>query len=72
MELADATEGWPVGLYLAALSLQEPNVDRPSPRPSEFNGHDRFVVDYVRSEVLRRTSVSRTTTRFLTRSSILH
>jgi LuxR family transcriptional regulator, maltose regulon positive regulatory protein len=67
VELADATEGWPVGLYLAALSLQ---VQRRSTLPPiRFNGHDRFVVDYVRSEVLG--PLSRERQRFLTRTSIL-
>jgi LuxR family maltose regulon positive regulatory protein len=66
-ELADATEGWPVGLYLAALSLQEQR--RSTLPPVRFTGDDRFVVDYVRSEVLGR--LSRDRQRFLTRTSIL-
>ena len=66
-ELADATEGWPVGLYLAALSLQEQR--RSTLPPIRFNGDDRFVVDYVRTEVLAR--LSRERQRFLTRTSIL-
>jgi LuxR family maltose regulon positive regulatory protein len=66
-ELADATEGWPVGLYLAALSLQEQR--RSKLPPIRFTGDDRFVVDYVRSEVLGR--LSRERQRFLTRTSIL-
>ena len=67
VELADATEGWPVGLYLAALSLQEQR--RSTLPPIRFDGHDRFVVDYVRSEVLGH--LSRERQRFLTRTSIL-
>ncbi|HET9248462.1 MAG TPA: hypothetical protein VFP13_00785, partial [Actinomycetota bacterium] len=66
-ELVEATEGWPVGLYLAALSLQEQR--RSTLPPIRFNGDDRFVVDYVRSEVLGR--LSRERQRFLTRTSIL-
>ena len=66
-ELVDATEGWPVGLYLAALSLQEQR--RSTVPPIRFTGDDRFVVDYVRSEVLGR--LSRDRQRFLTRTSIL-
>jgi LuxR family transcriptional regulator, maltose regulon positive regulatory protein len=66
-ELTDATEGWPVGLYLAALSLQEQRRTRVP--PIRFTGDDRFVVDYVRSEVLGR--LSRERQRFLTRTSIL-
>ena len=66
-ELADATEGWPVGLYLAALSLQEQR--RSTLPPIRFTGDDRFVVDYVRSEVLG--PLSRDRQRFLIRTSIL-
>jgi LuxR family maltose regulon positive regulatory protein len=66
-ELTQATEGWPVGLYLAALSLQEQR--RSTMPPIRFTGDDRFVVDYVRSEVLGR--LSRERQRFLTRTSIL-
>jgi LuxR family maltose regulon positive regulatory protein len=66
-ELADATEGWPVGLYLAALSLQEQG--RSTLPPIRFTGDDRFVVDYVRSEVLG--PLSRDRQRFLIRTSIL-
>ena len=67
MELADATEGWPVGLYLAALSLQEQR--RSTLPPIRFDGHDRFVVDYVRSGGARASVCERQ--RFLTRTSIL-
>jgi LuxR family transcriptional regulator, maltose regulon positive regulatory protein len=66
-ELADATEGWPVGLYLAALSLQEQR--RSTLPPIRFTGDDRFVVDYVRSEVLE--PLTRDRQRFLIRTSIL-
>ena len=66
-ELADSTEGWPVGLYLAALTLQEQR--RSTLPPIRFTGDDRFVVDYVRSEVLG--PLSRDRQRFLIRTSIL-
>ncbi|MGH2637566.1 MAG: LuxR family transcriptional regulator, partial [Actinomycetota bacterium] len=66
-ELADATEGWPVGLYLAALSLQAQS--RSSVPAISFNGDDRFVTDYVRSELLSR--LPRARVRFLTRTSVL-
>ena len=51
-DLTDLTEGWPAGLYLAALSLQAG-----APRPvaaSRFTGDDRFVSDYFRLELLSR------------------
>jgi LuxR family maltose regulon positive regulatory protein len=46
------TEGWAVGLRLAALSLQ----DQPDPRRfvAEFAGDDRSVADYLVGEVLDR------------------
>ena len=66
-ELTEATEGWPVGLYLAALSHQQ--QQRSGVPPIRFTGEDRFIVDYVRSEVLK--PLSRERQRFLTRTSIL-
>jgi LuxR family maltose regulon positive regulatory protein len=66
-ELAEATEGWPVGLYLAALSLQAQS--RSNVTAIRFTGDDRFVTDYVRSELLSR--LSRKHVRFLTRTSVL-
>ena len=49
-DLVERTEGWPAGLYLAALSL------RTHPAPSafirQFTGDNRFVVDLVADEVL--------------------
>ena len=49
-ELTDQTEGWPAGLYLAALSMQ---AGAPSPADAEgFKGDDRFVSEYFRLELL--------------------
>jgi LuxR family transcriptional regulator, maltose regulon positive regulatory protein len=65
--ITDATEGWPVGLYLAGLSLR---AQRPARVPAiTFTGDDRYVADYVRSELLTRVQPDRL--RFLTRTSIL-
>jgi LuxR family transcriptional regulator, maltose regulon positive regulatory protein len=51
-ELTDQTEGWPAGLYLAALSLQ---AGAASPGGTEdFSGTDRFVAEYFRFELLSR------------------
>jgi LuxR family transcriptional regulator, maltose regulon positive regulatory protein len=51
-QLNELTEGWPAGLYLAALSLQ---AGAPSPAGvSGLNGDDRFVSDYLRLELLSR------------------
>jgi LuxR family transcriptional regulator, maltose regulon positive regulatory protein len=48
--LVERTEGWPAGLYLAALSL----AGREDPRAfiDAFAGDDRNVVDYLTTEVL--------------------
>jgi LuxR family transcriptional regulator, maltose regulon positive regulatory protein len=61
------TEGWPVGLYLAALSHKAG-----SPRTTEgarFSGYDRFVADYLWSELLARLPPE--TVSFLTRTAML-
>jgi LuxR family maltose regulon positive regulatory protein len=50
-ELTAQTEGWPAGLYLAALSMQ---AGAPSSTPAGFSGGDRFVSDYLRLELLSR------------------
>jgi LuxR family maltose regulon positive regulatory protein len=50
--LTEQTEGWPAGLYLAALSLQ---AGAPSPTSAAgFTGGDRFMSEYFRSELLSR------------------
>ena len=50
--LTEQTEGWPAGLYLAALSLL---AGAPSPAsPAGFTGGDRFTSEYFRSELLSR------------------
>jgi LuxR family transcriptional regulator, maltose regulon positive regulatory protein len=66
-ELVERTEGWPAGLYLAALSLQEGRAGTQGVRA--FGGDDRFVTDYLRSELLARLTDEEV--RFLTRTSIL-
>ncbi|MGH3515038.1 MAG: helix-turn-helix transcriptional regulator, partial [Pseudonocardiaceae bacterium] len=48
--LSRRTEGWAAGLYLAGLSLRE-HTDRVA-FLDEFTGTDRFVVDFLGSEVL--------------------
>jgi LuxR family maltose regulon positive regulatory protein len=66
-ELVRTTEGWPVGLYLAALAVRA--GASPRARGVTFTGDDRFMGDYLRSEILDR--VSRAEVSFLTRTSIL-
>ena len=49
--LTTLTEGWAVGLKLAALRLQsEPSSDQLG---ASFSGSDRFVIDYLMDEVLQ-------------------
>jgi LuxR family maltose regulon positive regulatory protein len=61
------TEGWPAGLRLAALSLQA--QDDPSAAAARFAGDDRFVVDYLRDELLAHLDPDDVA--FLTRTSLL-
>ena len=51
-ELMRRTEGWPAGLYLAALSLTG-RAD-PSEFVHHFTGSNRFIGDYLTEEVLSR------------------
>jgi ATP/maltotriose-dependent transcriptional regulator MalT len=48
--LVERTEGWPAGLYLAALWLRE--LDDPVAGVQAFHGDHRHVVDYLTGEVL--------------------
>jgi LuxR family maltose regulon positive regulatory protein len=66
-ELTQRTEGWPVALYLAALSIKI----RPAGRPAGvgFGGRERSLVDYLQSVLL--AGVSPTEVQFLTRTAVL-
>ena len=66
-ELHRRTEGWPAGLYLAALYLREGG-----PLASaavSFGGDDRLVSEYMESEFLARISQRQRV--FLTRTAVL-
>jgi LuxR family transcriptional regulator, maltose regulon positive regulatory protein len=66
-DLVKRTEGWPVGLYLAALALQAgapPATDGPG-----FTGDDQFMADYLWSELLGHLSPELVA--FLTRTAVL-
>lgn len=67
LTLARRTEGWPAGLYLAALALREQCGEQPD--VEEFAGDDRFVTDYVREELL--ADLPPEELEFLTRTSVL-
>jgi LuxR family transcriptional regulator, maltose regulon positive regulatory protein len=65
--LHQRTEGWPAGLYLAALYLKEGG-----PLGSaavSFGGDDRLVSDYMEAEFLARISARHRV--FLTRTAVL-
>jgi len=66
-ELTEQTEGWPAGLYLAALSLEAGASS--STRAASFSGDDRFVSEYFRFELLSRLPPAEA--RFLTYTSVL-
>jgi LuxR family maltose regulon positive regulatory protein len=66
-ELHRRTEGWPVGLYLAALYLREGGTLGQA--TASFGGDDRFVSEYVESELLARISAAQRA--FLTRTAVL-
>lgn len=53
-ELMRRTEGWPAGVYLAALSLVGRND--PNDFVHNFTGNNRFIGDYLTEEVLSRQS----------------
>jgi LuxR family maltose regulon positive regulatory protein len=65
--LVARTEGWPVGLYLAALAFNARGQRLTA--GVAFRGDDRLLADYVRSEVLARLPIE--TMSFLTGTSIL-
>jgi LuxR family maltose regulon positive regulatory protein len=71
--LETRTEGWIVGLQLAAVSLQQSSQEGPQEAPSSFiqafTGDDRYVMDYLIDEVLLRQPVE--VQRFLLHTSIL-
>ena len=66
-ELHRRTEGWPAGLYLAALGLREGGPVATA--ADSFGGGDRLVSEYIQSEVLARLSSRQRV--FLTRTAVL-
>ena len=65
-ELLACTEGWPIGLYFAALAGR---TDAPAVSSADFSGEDRLLTDYIRSEFLAQLPGDRL--RFLTRTAVL-
>jgi LuxR family maltose regulon positive regulatory protein len=66
-QLQARTEGWPAALYLAALSLRG-RTDKAA-LVERFAGDDRYIVDYLTTEVLARQPAELRT--FLLRTSVL-
>jgi LuxR family transcriptional regulator, maltose regulon positive regulatory protein len=60
-------EGWPAGLYLAAIALRE--SAEPAAAAERFAGNDRLIADYLRDEALRTFPDG--LREFLVRSSVL-
>ena len=65
--LVERTEGWPAGLYLAALWLRD--LEDPDQGVRSFVGSARHVADYLTDEVL--TALAPQTRDFLLRTSVL-
>jgi LuxR family transcriptional regulator, maltose regulon positive regulatory protein len=65
--LVELTEGWPVGLYLAALSVRGES-DLPAAL-KRLSGDDHLIAEYFRDELLSRLSSD--CWRFLTQVSVL-
>jgi LuxR family transcriptional regulator, maltose regulon positive regulatory protein len=65
--LHQRTEGWPAGLYLAALYVREGGALGTA--AVSFGGDDRLVSEYMESEFL--ATISRRHREFLTRTAVL-
>jgi len=65
--LVERTEGWPAGMYLAALWLRE--LDDPRAGVLAFHGNHRHVADYLSGEVL--DTLDADTRRFMLETSTL-
>jgi LuxR family maltose regulon positive regulatory protein len=65
-ELLARTEGWPAGLYLGALAHK---AGGPRQAWAGFTGADRFMADYLRSELLGQLPPELVL--FLTRTAVL-
>src|SRR6266536_1328552 len=66
-DLLQRTEGWPAGLYIAALAMK--SGTRHSQAGFTLTGDDVFMGDYLRSELLDRVSTAEAS--FLIRTSVL-
>ena len=67
--LQERTEGWIAGLQLAALAIEEQREGQVITSLLDFRGDDRYLVDYLASEVLHQQPESLRT--FLLQTAIL-
>jgi len=67
-DLLQRTEGWPAGLYIAALAIK--SGTRHTDVGFAITGNDVYMGDYLRSELLDRISGAEAS--FLTRTSVLN
>lgn len=65
--LVDRTEGWAVGLKLAALTIR--SSPDPAGRAAAVRGDDRHIIDFLSSEVLDRLPADRR--EFLVQTAVL-
>ena len=65
--LVDRTEGWAVGLKLAALTIR--SSPDPAGRAAAVRGDDRHIIDFLSSEVLDRLPAERR--EFLVQTAVL-
>jgi LuxR family maltose regulon positive regulatory protein len=65
--LVDRTEGWAVGLKLAALTIR--GSPDPAARATAVRGDDRHIIDFLSSEVLDRLPADRR--EFLVQTAVL-
>lgn len=65
-ELLERTEGWPAGIYLAALSMKGKD---PHAFVSSLRGSSRYIVDLLTEEVL--ATFAEEERRFMVRTSVL-
>ena len=67
--LENRTEGWAVGLQLAAIALQN-TAETPEAFVATFSGSHRFVLDYLLEEVLNQQPAD--VRQFLLQTAVLH
>lgn len=65
--LVERTEGWPAGIYLAALAVRD--LDNAPDAATQFTGDHRLVAEFLRDELV--DGLPDEVVEFLTRSSIL-